>query len=299
MKAPRTACVTGPDRTCATWSLRLERNASSPGDRWLKKGGRQPKEMVDGGGGHPERQLGLQPQDQRLLECGEDELHQCSKSDTDEDRRHPSRLLTDQERVHERTGQCRQGDARSHQEQAREHDVGDVRPAVAEPAEQRGQYRRTPAPGHEGGGPFSKVRAIPVKPLVELISADHTRPRGGVVDEDLVATEALDHEEVVEAPENNQGQVHGAEPRGFSLPGVGDQALLTRRSHEIGRVCYRRARSRKRPRSFIEWHEFAVVGEDHAERTPPRTRSPPSAARSGCVPAADAPPVPADSRWCS
>ena len=200
-----TVVVSFEAMTFATPSLIATRDPISPANRWTKYGHRQALEVREEPARMEQRQLGLEPQQVVLLQPGEDHQHDRRHGHRHQQRRDDEGAVADQVLVDEDARERRHDQPGDDEQEAAQHHVEQREPRVGQPGPQRAQHARLVAAlleiraGREGQH-HARVRGV------QLLERDARRPLGRVVEIRLAAAEALENEEMIQVPEEDDGE---------------------------------------------------------------------------------------------
>ena len=213
--------------------------------------------------GGDQRELGFHAGETDLLEPGEHALEDGRGSEADEEGHQQAFVERDQHVVHEHLGDRRDREARDHQGQGRERDEDERRARVAEPGSEAAQQARLrAAPAEVGAG--GEREAHPGESLVELLHGDPARAYVRIVHVDDLAPDPLQHEEVVEVPEDDHREGEVEQAFGVAPVAGRAEAVLARRPQYAGRLDAVARHAAADPQLF-QGRPPAVVGEDHRE----------------------------------
>ena len=234
-----------------------------PGVALVEEGHRQGEEVQEESRGGDDGELGLHARQAHVLEPGEPRLQARGEPHADHQRNHQRVAARDQHVVHEDLEKRRQGDAGNDQRQRRQYDEEKRRVRIAQPGEQATQHARRPAALEKPGTGLKEEADLGVVG-VELVPGERTRPLGRVVDVDTVATESLEHYEVVEIPEHDHREAELQEAPGLGPHAPGDHAQRLRRPYDVERLGAVARYAAAHPQ-ILERYPPAVMGEDHCQ----------------------------------
>jgi hypothetical protein len=228
---------------------------------------RQPQHVPQKLSRRGDRQLGLRPHQEVLLQRRERRPQHGRHPHAHQQGPQPALRSADEDLVDEDLGE------------GRDRQPGDDQPQPGQHAE---RHRDPHAPGPLAQGPRHAGLAAPaleVRPgregheeageaLVELLEGHRAPPVGGVVEIHAVAAERLDDQEVVEVPEGQEGKPDLAEALQLGLEGLRLHAVaLGGRDHVAGIAPV--ARDPAVHAELLQGHPPPVVGEDDAQARGP------------------------------
>ena len=209
------------------------------------------------------RQLGRHAGQQGALKPDQRAVGESDRPEPDEQRPDPGVVAPDQDVVDEDAQQRRQRQAGNDHRQRRQDREGQRPPSVAETRAQAHEDVRRPAAALEAGARFER-EADAAETLVELLERDPGRPRARIVDVGVPAPEPLQHDEVVEVPEQHHGEWQAEQLLPVHAEALGRQPVPAGRAHH-GRGVGAVARDPAVHAQHLQRHPPAVVGEDHPE----------------------------------
>ena len=214
--------------------------------------------------GGRDRELGLQPEQVPALQPRENAGRGDRGAHGQEQRLRQLRRTPDEHVVDEQAQEGRRYQTGHDQQQTGADDVCQCRVRPRQPGAQRGRQASPDAPAPEVR-PRLERESYAGERLIEFLRRHDPRPGRRVVQKDLPAPKALEHEEVVEVPVNDQRQRQVRQRRGLAPEPARDQPVAARAlQHVAGLAAI--AGHAARDAQFLQRHEAPEVGENHGER---------------------------------
>ena len=173
----------------------------------------------------------------------------------------------DQAAIDKEPGQDRSDQPRHNEEQTRQHHEEESKLHPRQPPAQRLEQPWRMSPGLEVGTPL-KGHDVAAEFLGEVNGGDGGRSAGRVVQKDTIFFEPLEHDEVVGAPTDDQGERERTQVLAHTLRVLGRQTVAGRPLDQVagrGPVAGNAASHAQ----LLQGDEPSVTGQDHRQRGGP------------------------------
>ena len=223
----------------------------------------QPQHVPQEPAGGGNRQLRRRTHQEVLLQRRQGRAQQRGDPHAHQQRTKPAVGAADENLVDEDLCERRDGETGDHQPQAGQHAERDRQPHASDPSRQRRDHAGLASALLELRARFEREHHAR-QPLVELLGGDGAASVGRIVEEHLARGESLQHQEMIELPEDDARRLDPVETLKLDLVArTGQPVPLPGRQHVGGGAAV--ARHAAVNAKLLQRHPLPEVSQDNAE----------------------------------